>query len=84
MTLPPGCARARDKAAADRIARDCKDDGDDRCRLLQCSNGASISDDDVDLLPDELRRNSAYALGMSFRPAILDRDGATFDPAELT
>ena len=32
----------------------------------------------------ELGRNLGDALGMSFRPAILDRDGATLDPAEFT
>ena len=35
-------ARSRqtcDQAAADRVARQCKDDRDDRCRLLYCGDG---------------------------------------------
>jgi hypothetical protein len=38
----------------------------------------------VDVEPDELSRDLDKALGASFRPAILDRDGATLHPAELT
>ena len=35
------------------------------------------------LQPDELGRDLGVALGASLRPAILDRDGAALDPAEL-
>ena len=40
-------------------------------------------DDDIDLEPDELGRDLGEALAASLRPAILDRDGATLDPAEF-
>ena len=40
-------------------------------------------DDDIDLEPDELGRNLGVAFVASLRPAILDRDGATLDPAEF-
>ena len=38
---------------------------------------------DVDLESDELGRDLGEALGASFRPAILDRDRPTLDPAEF-
>jgi hypothetical protein len=38
---------------------------------------------DVDVEPDELGRDLGEALGASFRPAILDHDGAILDPAEF-
>ena len=40
-------------------------------------------DNDIDLEPDELGRDLGEALAASLRPAILDRDRATFDPAEF-
>ena len=43
----------------------------------------SRGDNDVDLEPDELGRDLDEALGASFRPAILNRDGATLYPAEF-
>ena len=42
-----------------------------------------VRDDDIDLQPDELGCDLAKRSGASLGPAILDRDGATFDPAEL-
>ena len=44
----------------------------------------SRGDNDVDLEPDELGRDLDEALGASFRPAILNRDGATLYPAKFT
>ena len=43
----------------------------------------SRRDNDIDLEPDELGRDLGEALAASLRPAILDRDGATLDPAEF-
>jgi hypothetical protein len=76
--------QTRDKAAANRIARDCKDDGDFRGGLLKNSDSASIRDDDVDLLLHELSRNLGDALGAAFRIPILDRDGTALDPTQFT
>src|SRR5262245_63960001 len=39
--------------------------------------------DHIDLESDELSGNLAEALGTSLRPTILDRQGATLDPAEF-
>ena len=43
----------------------------------------AVRDNDIDLEPDELGRDLGEALVASLRPAILDRDGATLDPAEF-
>src|SRR5262249_13041171 len=43
----------------------------------------SRSHNDVDLVSNELGRNLREALVASFRPAILDRDRPTLDPAEF-
>src|SRR5262249_24340143 len=59
-------------------------DGNDRCRLLYCEDGECICDNDVDLEADKLGCDLSVARGTSLRPAILDRDGATFNPAEFT
>src|SRR5262249_15634533 len=40
-------------------------------------------DDDINLKPDELGGNLGIALAASLRPAILDLDGATLDPAKF-
>src|SRR5207302_2518187 len=45
---------------------------------------ASRGEYDIDLEPDELDRDLSHAFGASLRPAILDRDIATLDPAEFT
>src|SRR5262249_27665381 len=74
----------RDQAADDGIVRYCKDNGDNRCRLLYHRDGNSRCDNDVDLQADELRRDLGVALGTSFGPAILDCDGAIIDPTEFT
>ena len=43
----------------------------------------SARDNNIDLEPDKLGRDFGEALDASLRPAILDRDGATLDPAEF-
>jgi hypothetical protein len=42
-----------------------------------------VRDDNIDLEPNEFRGDFGEPLVMSLRPAIFDRDGATFDPAEF-
>src|SRR5262249_9733362 len=44
---------------------------------------SSLREDGSYLEPNELRRDFAVALIASFRPAVLDRDGTTLDPAEF-
>src|SRR5262249_57951929 len=59
-------------------------DRDNRCRLLCRDNRLSrVGDDNVDLALDELGRDLGKPLVASLSPAIFNRDGATFDPAEL-
>jgi hypothetical protein len=72
------------QSAADRVVRYRKDYGDDRCRLFYCRDGASVRDNNVCLQADKLGRELDVALGTSLRPAIFNRDSATFDPAEFT
>jgi glycine/D-amino acid oxidase-like deaminating enzyme len=73
-----------DQASANRVPRRREDDRNDRCRLL-CRDDCCgpRCDDDTDLEPDELGRDFGEALAASICPAILDRDGATFEPAEF-
>ena len=42
-----------------------------------------IRDNDIDVKPDELGRDLDEALAAPLRPPILDRDGATLDPADF-
>src|SRR5262249_18948906 len=42
-----------------------------------------MHENDIDLQPDELGRELGEAFAASLRPAILNRDGATFYPAEF-
>ena len=76
--------KVRHEATANRIDRDCKHDGNIRGRLLERCDGASIRDNDVDLVPHELAHDLGDTLRASLRPAILGCDGATLDPAEFT
>ena len=43
----------------------CKDDRDKCCRLFQCGDSTSVSDDDVDFLLHKLRRELSDTLGPS-------------------
>jgi hypothetical protein len=80
-------ARSRqigNEAAAKRIIPQHKHDGDRRCCLLHRRRGAGIRDDKIGVEPGEFGGELRGALGASFRPTILDRDGASLDPAEFT
>src|SRR5262245_29836290 len=81
-------ARSRqvhNEAGADRISRRHKDDRDDRRRFLGGNDWcAPPCHNDVDLEPDEFGGDLGEALFGTFRPAVLDRDGAALDPATLT
>jgi hypothetical protein len=79
-----GLRQTSDQVATDRVDPQWKDDGDDRCRLLYCGSSGSIRDNDIGIQADKLGCDSSVALGPSLRPAILNRDGATLNPAEFT
>src|SRR5262245_8612810 len=71
------------EAGADRIVRRREHDRDNRCNLLCCEHRPSHRYDHIDLESDKLGGNLAKALGTPLRPTILDRHGATLDPAEF-
>ena len=51
---------------------------------VACDAGSRCCDNDINLALDELGRNLSEALAATLRPPLLDRDGATLDPAEFT
>src|SRR5262249_35237627 len=60
-----------------------EDDRDGRCLLLCRENHWDcICDNNIDFESDELGREHGGAIAASLRPAILDDEVATFDPAE--
>src|SRR5262249_32213376 len=75
--------QTRDQAAPNGIIRHREHDRDDRCRLLCRKSRGSRRDNDIDLELHELGRDLGVAFGASLRPAILDRNIATLDPAEF-
>src|SRR3954462_1052262 len=81
-------ARSRktgDQAGAGRVPGRREYDRNDRCGLLYRKGwNGSPRDNDIDLEPDEFGRDLGEALAAALRPAILDRDGATLYPAEVT
>src|SRR5262249_1620911 len=83
VTLPPGRARLGTRPVPDRIVRRREHDRDNRCHLLCCEHRPSHRYDHIDLESDKLGGNLAKVLGTSLRPTILDRQGATLDPAEF-
>src|SRR5262249_36924648 len=71
-----------DKAGADRVSPR-EDNRDHRCRHPCRENTcASLGNNDVDLLPDELGDDRGCAFAASLPPSNLDRDGAALDPAD--
>ena len=84
VTLPPGRARTRDHAGANRVPAVAKTIGMAKLPALRGDCRASRRDDDIHLEPDELSGDLGKPLAAPLRPAILDRDGAALDPAELT
>ena len=84
VTLPPGRARLATRPLPTGSPAIAKTIG-----MTEVACFAAIDrrgparDDDIDLEPDELGRDLGEALAASLRPAILDRDGATLDPAEF-
>src|SRR5262249_28771742 len=83
--IAAGPRQGCDQASTDRVRRHPEHDRDNRCRLLCRDNRLSrVGDDNVDFALDELGRDLGKPLVASLRPAIFNRDGATFDPAELS
>src|SRR5262249_17501459 len=72
-----------DQAAADRVNRHRKHNGDGCCRMPYGGDGASDRDHGIDVATDKLGSDLRIALGAALRPAILDRDGLALDPAEF-
>ena len=84
VTLPPGRARLATRPVPTGSPATAKTIGMTDVACFAAMTGAvAIRDNDIDLQPDELGRDLGVALGASLRPAILDRDGATLDPAEF-
>src|SRR5262249_52996991 len=72
-------------AGADWIARRREYDRDHCCRLLcRKSRWGIVREDQIDLKPDKLVCDLGKALSASLAPAILNRDIAALDPAQLT
>ena len=83
VTLPPGRARLATRPLPTGSIATAKTIGMTDVACFAAADGGSVRDNDIDLEPDELGRDLGIALDASLRPAILDRDGATFDPAEF-
>ena len=83
MTLPPGLARLATRPLPTGSAAMAKTIGMTERRLFCRDTRHSICDNDIDLEPDQLGGDFGEALAASLRPPILDRDIATFDPAEV-
>src|SRR5262249_48686706 len=74
----------RNRAGANWVVRHRENNRDDRCSLLCCEDGSPGRDNNIDLEPNKLGGDLGKALAVSLCPAIFDRNGAPFDPAEFT
>jgi hypothetical protein len=83
--VPTWSRETSDESIANRVRCHREDDRDIRRGPL-CREGrhGARRDNNIHLQPGELGCNLSEAVAASFRPAILHRDGAAFDPAELT
>jgi hypothetical protein len=75
--------QARNQAATNRVRRYWEHDRDLRGCLFCRWDSGSARDNDIDLHPDKLGCQLGKAFAASLGPAIFNRDGAAFDPAEL-
>jgi hypothetical protein len=75
----------RYETSAERVSRESEDDRDGRRRLL-CHERwcGACGKNDIDLKVDEFCRDFPESCAVTFRPTILNRDGTSFDPAEIT
>ena len=83
VTLPPGRARLATRPVPTGSPASAKTIGMTDVACFAARTAGARRDNDIDLQPDELGRDLGEALAASLRPAILDRDGATLDPAEF-
>jgi hypothetical protein len=51
--------------------------------FFAAATAASLRDDNIDPEPDKLGSDLSVALTAPFRPAILDRNGASLDPSKF-
>src|SRR5262249_31037391 len=76
--------KACDETVSHRVPGQCKDNRDNRCRLLDRNGGwCSPRDNDIYLEPGELGGYLCEPTGASVGPAIVDRNGAILNPTEF-
>src|SRR5262249_12269032 len=84
VTLPPGRASEATRPVPTRAPAPAITIGMTSVAFFAAMDDVvPISDDDIDLEPDELGRDLGEALLASLGPAILDGDGSILDPAEF-
>src|SRR5262249_1769233 len=83
VTLPPGRARLGTRPVPTGSFAAPNTIGITDVTSLAASTPPSHRYDHIDLESDKLGGNLAKVLGTSLRPTILDRQGATLDPAEF-
>src|SRR5580693_8064119 len=82
VMLPPGRARLATRPPPTGSVDIGKTMGMTAVACFTVGTASPYVNNDVDLEPYELGRDFGDAPGPSLRPAILDRDGATLDPAQ--